>query len=197
MTWAISGTYLENCNCNAVCPCTWGSGPADTEHCYFLLAFRIDHGAVDGVDVSGLTFAVLGETPKLMTDGNWRWGVLIDAAASEEQSARLQGVATGTLGGPMAAFAPLVRDLLGVQRVPISFEVAAGVARARFGDLIDVELAPVRGIDGKDVTLGNVGHPANSTLTIAPATRSHVSAFGITYGAPGTSGFTAPFSWSA
>ena len=40
-----------------------------------------------------------------MTDGNWRLGVFIDAAASDEQADKLGAVFSGALGGPMAALA--------------------------------------------------------------------------------------------
>src|SRR5260370_11982457 len=103
-----------------------------------------------------------------MTDGNWRMGILMDAAASDEQAAKLQGVATGELGGPMAGLAPLIGEVLGVERVPITYEAAGGVSRARFGDVADIEVAHVQSIEGKDMTLGNVPPPANSTLPIAP-----------------------------
>jgi hypothetical protein len=199
MAWSIEGTYFENCNCDAVCPCTWSglSRPADNDRCKVLLAFHVDRGDVDGVDVSGLTFGIVADAPKQMTDGNWRVGLLLDAAATDDQAAKLQGVATGELGGPMANLAPLIGEVLGAERVAVTFETADGVARARFGDHADVEVASVKSIEGQSLTLGNVPHPANSTLTIAPSTRASVNVFGISFGAADTSGFTAPFAWSA
>jgi hypothetical protein len=97
----------------------------------------------------------------------------------------------------MGNLAPLIGEVLGIERVTISYETVDGVARARFGDVVDIEVAPVKSIAGEPLTLGNVPHPANSTLTIAPATRASVDAFGIAFGATDTSGFTAPFAWSA
>lgn len=40
-------------------------------------------------------------------------------------------------------------------------------------------------------------HPANSTLTIAKANRSRVSAFGLSFANEGKNGHSAPFSWSS
>jgi hypothetical protein len=36
MAWQLSGEYLENCNCEILCPCITSSlqGPADNERCY-------------------------------------------------------------------------------------------------------------------------------------------------------------------
>jgi hypothetical protein len=45
--------------------------------------------------------------------------------------------------------------------------------------------------------LVGVGHPANSTLTIAKPTLSRIKAFGMEFDAGGKSGFSAPFRWSA
>jgi hypothetical protein len=49
----------------------------------------------------------LASTPKVMSDGNWRLGVFIDAAASDEQAEKLGGVFSGALGGD-ASVGPLV-----------------------------------------------------------------------------------------
>ena len=68
---------------------------------------------MEGTDVGGNVVAVVADTPKVMTDGNWRVGVFIDAKASDEQADKLQGVFSGQLGGPMAALGPLIGEHLG------------------------------------------------------------------------------------
>jgi hypothetical protein len=68
----------------------------------------------------------------------------------------------------------------------------------RFGDLIDVELKAYTSADlSQPVQLVNVFHPANTTLTVSPATRSKIDVFGIRFDGTGTSGFNAPYAWSA
>jgi hypothetical protein len=61
MSWRLSGTYFENCNCDVTCPCAVSgfSVPADNERRVVLLAFHVDSGTIDDVDVSGLGYAVL------------------------------------------------------------------------------------------------------------------------------------------
>ena len=63
MSWRLSGTYFENCNCNVTCPCAVSgfAVPGDHERCIVLLAFHVDSGEIDGVDVSGLSYAVLAD----------------------------------------------------------------------------------------------------------------------------------------
>jgi hypothetical protein len=201
MAWSIEGRYFENCSCEVVCPCTASlTLGADYDYCRVALAFHVDAGEVDGVDVSGLTVAVVAESPKVMTDGNWRLGLLIDDAASEEQAEKLGGVFSGQLGGPMGALAPLVGEVLGVERVPMQFSSDDGHHKLTLGDKGQVEVNDVVpfGVEsGEPAKLTGVFHPAGSTLTIAKATdASGVSAFGLDISNAGKSGFSAPFAWT-
>ena len=67
--WQINGEYLESCNCEVLCPCGIpGSPQLPTEgHCDMALAFHIEDGALNGVDLSGLGFVVVMYTPGKMT----------------------------------------------------------------------------------------------------------------------------------
>ena len=200
VAWKISGSYFETCNCNVICPCTASlSLGATNDRCNVTLVFNIHSGEVEGTDVGGLTVAAIADTPKVMTDGNWRLGVFIDAAASEEQAQKLGGVFSGALGGPMAALGPLVTENLGVQRAPIEVREEGLRHSVRIGDAIDFEIEDVVpfGVEtGQPARLSGIFHPAGSELTIAHATRSSINAFGIQY--EGKAGFsTSPFSWSA
>jgi hypothetical protein len=127
MAWALQETYFENCPCDMVCPCTTSelTKPADAERCRVVLVFHIDSGEVDEVDVSGLTVAVLADTPQLMADGNWRVGVFMDADADEEQADKLGAVFSGQLGGPMEAFSGLIGKTSGVRWPPSSMRTRA------------------------------------------------------------------------
>jgi len=97
MAWQLQGRYFENCSCDMVCPCVTSgmTMPADYERCRVVLVFHVDAGTVEDVDVSNLTVAVLADTPPLMADGNWRVGVFMDAAASQEQAEKLGAVFAG------------------------------------------------------------------------------------------------------
>src|SRR3954465_86216 len=129
------GTDFETRPCEAVCPCTASfSFGAHYDYCRVVLVFHVADGDVEGTDVSGLTVAAVADTPKVMTDGNWRLGVFIDDAASDEQAGKLGAVFGGQLGGPMAALAPLVGEQLGVERAPIEFRAKNSSHAARIGD---------------------------------------------------------------
>jgi hypothetical protein len=200
LSWKISGSYFETCSCNVVCPCTASLALGATlDRCKVTLVFNIHSGNVEGTDVGGLTVAAIADTPKVMSDGNWRLGVFIDAAASDEQAERLGGVFSGALGGPMGALGPLVSENLGVQRAPIEVREDGLRHSVRIGDAVDFEIEDVVpfGVEtGQPVKLVGIFHPAASELTVARATRSKINGFGIEY--EGNAGFsTSQFSWSA
>jgi hypothetical protein len=200
MAWRLEGTYFETCSCEVVCPCTASLAlGADYDRCKVTLVFHVVDGDVEGTDVSGLTVAAVGDSPKVMSDGNWRLGVFIDSGASDEQAEKLGAVFGGQLGGPMEALAPLVSESLGVERAPIEVREDGLRHSVRIGDAIDFEIEDVVpfGVEsGEPARVSGIFHPAGSELTIAKATRSRISAFGIEY--EGKSGFSnSAFSWAA
>ena len=201
MAWKIDGQYFENCSCDVPCPCTVSLDiGADRDRCIALIVFQVESGEVDGVDVSDLTVAAIADTPKVMTEGNWRLGVLIDDRASDEQAEKLGAVFGGQLGGPMEALGPLVGEQLGVERVSMEVSHENGTHRIRVGDDGEVEvqeIVPFGKENGEPVKMVGVFHVAGEVLTIARATTSHVSAFGIDIAFEGRSAFANPFSWAA
>jgi len=200
MSWKLEGSYFETCSCEVVCPCTASFALGAThDRCRVTLVFNVKRGEVEGVDVSGLKVAAVADTPKVMSDGNWRLGVFIDAAASEEQAGKLGAVFSGAIGGPMEALWPLVGEQLGVERAPIDVEEDGLRHSVRIGDAVDFEIEDVVpfGVEtGQPVRLTGIFHPAGNELTVAHATRSKIDAFGIQY--EGNSAFSSSrFAWAA
>jgi hypothetical protein len=200
MAWNVKGTYVETCSCDLFCPCNVSLAHGATyDYCRVTLVFNITDGDVEGTDVSGLKVAAIAESPKVMTDGNWRLGVFIDENASDEQAEKLTGVFTGQLGGPMEALAPLIGEMLGVERVPIEVHEDGLRHSVKIGDVIDFEIEDVVpfGVEtGEPVRIVGMFHPVSSDFTIAEAKRSKINAFGIEYeGKTGLS--TSQFSWAA
>jgi hypothetical protein len=200
MSWNLKGSYVETCSCELMCPCNLSFTNAATyDFCRATLVFNIREGQVEGTDIGGLKVAAIADTPKVMIEGNWRLGVFIDEDATDEQAERLTQVFTGQLGGPMAALAPLVGELLGVERARIEV-VDDGLRHSvRVGDAIDFEIEDIVpfGIEtGEPVRFAGMFHPVASDLTMTEAKRSRISAFGIEYeGKTGLS--TSEFSWAA
>jgi hypothetical protein len=172
---------------------------ATYDYCRVTLAFHIREGEVDGTDISGLNVAIIADTPKVMTEGNWRLGMFVDERASEEQGDKLAQVFSGQLGGPMGGLAPLVGEMAGVERAAIEIDDDGVLHRVRVGDAIDFEIKDIVpfGVEtGQPVRFDGMFHPVAPNLTIAEATRSRINAFGIEYeGKTGLS--TSEFSWAA
>jgi hypothetical protein len=199
MSWSIEGTYFETCSCELMCPCNLSFDHGATyDYCRVTLVFNIREGEIEGTDVSGRTLAVIADTPKVMTEGNWRLGMFVDDGTSDEQMQKLTGVFGGQMGGPMAGLAPLIGEVLGVERAPIEV-VEEGLSHSvRIGDAIDFEVEDIVpfGVEtGEPARLTGVFHPVASELTAAEAKRSKISAFGIEY--EGKSGLSSAFSWAA
>lgn len=200
MSWSLKGEYVETCSCELMCPCNLSLDHGATyDFCRVTLVFDIGEGTVDGTDVSGRTVALVADTPKVMTEGNWRVGVFVDDGAGDEQFERLVQVFSGQLGGPMAGLAPLIGEMLGVERAPIEV-VHDGLRHSVcIGTAVDFEIEDVVpfGVEsGEPVRFSGMFHPVGSDLTMAEATRSSIDAFGISY--EGKTGLSkSGFSWAA
>jgi hypothetical protein len=200
MGWNLSGTFYENCSCDAVCPCTWSNmtRPATNEDCRAALLFDVDSGDVDGVDVSGTSVLMVIETPPMMLEGNWKAGLVIDDGASDAQAEALGRVFSGSLGGPPGGLGPLIGEFLGVERLPVSVTAEHGQHHVVVGDAADYRLTKQVTPDGDEVQLTNiVVHPAGPTLDVAHADSVAVDVFGISWTGDGRSGFSNAFAWAA
>ena len=200
MAWNLTGSYVETCSCELMCPCNLSLDHGATyDFCRVTLVFNINEGQVEGTDIAGRRVVLIADTPKVMTEGNWRVGVFVGEEASDAQFDALVGVFSGQLGGPMAGLAPLIGQLLGAERAAIEINDDGLRHSVRVGDGIDFEIqdiVPFGVEDGEPVRFHGMFHPVASDLRMAEATRSRIDAFGIQYeGKTGLS--TSEFSWAA
>jgi hypothetical protein len=93
-TWELSGEYMESCNCDYLCPCIFTNpqAPATHEHCTALMVYRIDRGRHEGVVLDGLKFALVIRSGRVMADGGWVFGAVVDEAANESQRQALAAI---------------------------------------------------------------------------------------------------------
>ena len=198
MAWSIKGSYFETCSCELMCPCNMSFDHGATyDYCRVTLVFHIREGDVEGTDVGGVKLALIADTPKVMTEGNWRVGLFVDAA-SDEAADKVTAVFAGQLGGPMAGLAPLIGEMLGVERAPIEIVEEGLEHSVRIGDAVDFmveDIVPFGIETGEPVKLTGMFHPVGSELTAAEAKRSSISAFGIEY--EGKTGLSSDFAWAA
>ena len=120
MAWRLQGRYFE---------------------CRALLAYHVESGEVDGVDVSSLNFALFLDTPPVPNEGNRRVGVFLDEAVSDRQAARLGLVLSGQAGGPPAMLGPLIGEMPGVQKARITYHEDGRGHHVSIADTVDVGFA--------------------------------------------------------
>ena len=200
MSWNLSGNYVETCSCELMCPCNLSLDHGATyDYCRVTLVFDVSKGAVDGTDIAGCKVVLIADTPKVMTEGNWRVGVFIDEQATDAQFDKLVQVFSGQLGGPMAGLAPLIGEMLGVERAAIEVDDDGLRHRVRVGSAIDFQIEDIVpfGVEtGEPVRFSGMFHPVGSDLTMAEAKQSRINAFGIQY--EGKTGLSkSGFAWAA
>ena len=152
MSYRLNGDLLEVCDCKTLCPCWIGEDP-DHGACQSALAYRIEQGEIDGVDVSGLNFGVAVFIPGNVLKGGWRAIRYVDDRATPEQERALLRLFRGELGGPVADLARLVGEEVAARRAPISFTVEKGKGTFRIGDGVAAEMEPYLGPNGEPTRL--------------------------------------------
>jgi len=103
VSWHLSGTTLEACNCEAICPCRridgTPGGRSDTGECTGALSWRIERGQVEGVDVAGLAVVMVIWYSDDEPGSPWRWVLHLDERGDDRQRAALESVFSGERGG--------------------------------------------------------------------------------------------------
>ena len=153
--WRIKGEYLENCNCEVLCPCLLGPRNArggaiarPTEgHCDVPMIFRVESGQYGATSLAGTHAANVIYTPGAMGDGNWTVGTYVDERASAEQRAGLEAIFTGQAGGIMGAIGALVTTRLPTKVAPIEFGMEGTRRWARIPGILDVAIEGIPGLN--------------------------------------------------
>lgn len=155
MAYLLQGKLLEVCTCRVVCPCWVGEDP-DGGMCEGTMAWHIEKGQVEGLDVSGITIGMLAHIPGNVLNGNWRATVFIDQRATQQQQDALLAVFSGKKGGVVADMAKLVGEIVGVERVSFVFEVEKGRGNLKMGDAVEATgLTPFAGPGDRPTTLAD------------------------------------------
>ncbi len=122
MAYSVEGQLLEVCTCNILCPCWVGEDP-DEGYCDAIIGWHINSGNIEGVDVTGRTFAMLVHIPGNILAGNWEARLYLDQDITDEQEEGILNLWGGKLGGPITDMASLVTDIKSVERTNIIFDV--------------------------------------------------------------------------
>jgi hypothetical protein len=202
--WKISGEYMESCNCDYLCPCIYTNpqGPATQDNCTAVMTFRIDKGEAGGTSLDGLAFALVIRSGRVMADGNWVFGCVVDERANDAQRAALSAIVSGQAGGPPGRIRnALVSDFRGVVFKPIDFRMEGLKRSVSIPDVVSFEIEGVqpRSNNGQPMSIDNTSHPASRRLALAQAKEFHVQGFGLALDmvGKGNNGHFAPFAWNS
>jgi hypothetical protein len=108
-----------------------------------VLSWLVDEGAADGIDLSGLPVALALRYSDDEPGSPWTWVLYLDARASEEQRAALEGIFTGHLGGGAERHFPWAwkpSELVGVRSVEITVDHTRRRQRLRIRDHVSVRI---------------------------------------------------------
>jgi hypothetical protein len=156
MAYQLEGRLLEVCDCNVLCPCWIGEDP-DNGTCQAALAYHVDQGTAEGVDISGRTLALIAHIPGNVLHGDWKVAVFVDDEATDEQQEALLNVFTGKLGGPVADVAQLIGEVVSVERAQITFTVEEGKGTLKIGSgmtpVMEADIASYMGATEKPTVL--------------------------------------------
>jgi hypothetical protein len=128
--WKVSGDWFDVCKCNIPCPCTFAQAPSDGE-CQGVLAYHINSGHYGETTLDELNVVMVGGFKGNIWAGEAKDATaafFFDERANEKQREALQMIFMGKAGGFAAEFAKVIGDILGIEFVPINFEVARDLA---------------------------------------------------------------------
>ena len=133
MRYRIAGSYLEACNCEAICPCRridGVSGGRSTHGvCFGALSWRVDEGSVDAVDLAG-TGAVMTYTYDDDIPGS-PWTLVLHVDGPDA----LGEILLGRLGGKHVETLPWVRKPTAAIEVRPA-RIAFGEGDVRVGEAV-------------------------------------------------------------
>jgi hypothetical protein len=155
--------------------------PQGNTECRGFAVFHVADGRLDGTDLSGVTFAFYNHFPSNLTAGDWKVGLVVDSAATDEQADALERILSGREGGAFEQLSQFFGEYLGMQRAEVSvtdgekpWATIEGKSRAEFEAL--------RGADGSVTTVKNAMFGFAPEFTVGHAT-GHSDAFGLVFDA--------------
>jgi hypothetical protein len=199
--WSIAGTYLEACNCEAICPCRRIGGQAGGRSTYGIcegaLSWKVVDGRAGDVDLSGLGAIIACHYDDDEPGSPWTYFLYVDERGDTRQQDALARIFTGELGGSARDHFPWAwkeSNLLGWRAVTIEVEHtprrgwfrAGGEVTVRVGDAVT---------DQEPVTCVIPGHDRSGTEVVAEVLRVEESP--LAFEVHGRCGYESTFAYSS
>jgi hypothetical protein len=201
VTWRVSGTYLESCNCDAICPCRRIDGKLGgrSTHgiCLGALSWQIVDGHADGTDLSGLAVALASRYSDDEEGSPWTWILYLDERGTPQQHTALEDIWTGRVAGEQLEHFPWAwkpSHLLGVKPAQIEVDHTPRRGWIRVKDAVSVRISG-RYPGDETVTCVIPGHERSGEEVIAEELR--VDDEGLDFEYNGVCGYAADFEYGS
>jgi hypothetical protein len=201
LPWELSGTYLEACNCDAICPCRAIGGRKGGRSTYGVcmgaLSWSIERGRAGEVDLAGLGVVLALRYSDDEPGSPWRYFLYLDERGDDSQRQALEAIFTGRMDGTADEQFPWVwkaSDRLGVRASSIQIDHTPGHGRFSAGDQVSVKVggpAP----DQEPVTCVIPGHHRNGREVLAELIE--VADDGLSFEFQGRCGYESTFEYSS
>ena len=163
-SWRVAGSYLESCNCDAICPCRRIDGRAGgrSTHgvCLGALSWLVEEGVAGGVDLAGLGAVLAIRYDDDEAGSPWDHWLFVDERGDADQRHALEEIFLGRAGGTALEHFPWAwkaSRLLGVSPARIEIDHTPLRGWFRVHDHVTVRVAS-RVPGGGTVTCVIPGH---------------------------------------
>ena len=200
MSWEISGTYLESCNCEAICPCRSVGGRRGGRSTYGIclgaLSWAVQRGQLGDVDLAGLGAVMVTRYDDDEPGSPWTFYLYVDERGDERQRDAIVRIFTGQEGGTPCrqfpwAFKP--SDMLGWRAAPIEVEHERRRGWFRVEDRVTLRVrGPVA--DQEPVTCLIPGHDRDGEELVADVL--HVDEGPLSFELSGNCAYESTFAYS-
>lgn len=147
VAWEISGSYLEACNCEVICPCRRVGGRVGGRstygECLGALSWIVEEGRAGDVDLAGMRVVMANRYHDDEPGSPWTFALFVDARGDQRQRQALEDIFTGRLGGTPAKQFPWVfkgANLLGVEALEIEIDHSPRRGWFRAGGRVEVRV---------------------------------------------------------
>ena len=148
VAWRVAGTYLESCNCEAICPCRRIDGVAGGRSTYGIcegaLNWQIVEGQAGETDLSGLGVALACRYNDDEEGSPWTFVLYVDERGDADQRRALEEIWTGRLEGQQIEHFPWAwkpSNLLAVNPAQIEIDHTPRRQWFRVKDAISVRIS--------------------------------------------------------
>jgi hypothetical protein len=196
--WRIKADYLENCNCDLLCPCLFAVAPAEGD-CNVPIAYHIREGHYGTVQLDDLTVVrvTIFPGPGLMSSGNQKMALYIDERATSAQHDALVQIFSGKAGGPLERLQVLVTEFLGVRRASITYTIDGPFHSVSIPDILDVVVEPAGGANPlREMVITNTRHACGPDLPVARGVRGTFRDHGFAWDNAGKNGHYKRIEWA-